>query len=388
MTISVNQQVDFLWKKLGYNVAKTDVPTLKDATNESISSTPFIPGDKIWTQSDLIPPVLPAATTPIVQVYNGTTAVACTMDNTATTNRTWLTGLTDWVPTTFGSTYQIRVFLDNVGAPNPMLSGQQLYAMGSNANDEWYFDHESGVLNFIGDNLPALNFAGKTIYVCGGRYAGYKGVNALAAGTFGNITISGDTISSTGNLLFSVNGNINAGGSTITNLGTPSAPTDAATVQYVLTAMGSIQANAITQGDSSIAIADTGALSTATIKLNNQTVSTFTPTSATIQGVSFTGSTISSTLGDLVLAAPAGQSITTTATTAMQVPTGSTLDRPASPAQGFVRFNSSSGTLEVYDGANWINALAQIAFQTIYGDGLSATFPLDRPDYADAVAQD
>jgi len=32
--------------------------------------------------------------------------------------------------------------------------GVQVFATGSGNDDEWFFDYQSGVLNFIGDNLP------------------------------------------------------------------------------------------------------------------------------------------------------------------------------------------------------------------------------------------
>lgn len=384
MTISVQQQVDFLWKKLGYNVAKTEVPSNKDATNESIPSSPFIPGDKIWTQSEQIPGVLPSASSGIVAVYSdsNSNAVACTMDNTATDNRTWLTGLTDWVPTTFGSTYQMKVYLAPLVCPNPQAVGVQLYAAGANNNDEYYFDHESGILNFIGDNLPSQDFTGKRLYVCGARYVGLKGVNSLASGSFGNITITGNTISSTNDINFAPTGNIFAGGATIGNVGYPSLPTDVATVQYVLASLGSVQANAIHQGDTSISINDTGIGGVITVKIDGVTTATFNPTSTTFGDISLSGSTVTSTAGDLVFTAPAGAIITTPIVTAMKIPTGSTTDRPAVGEIGSIRYNTTSGMIEVFDGATWINTQAQLSSQTIYGDGVQGTFPLDKPAYA------
>jgi hypothetical protein len=384
MAISLQQQVDFLWKKLGFNVAKTEVPSNKDATNESIPSSPFIPGDKIWTQSDLIPTVIPAVTTSIVEVHSdaASSAITCAMDITATSNRTWLTNLTDWVPTTFGSTYQIKVYLAPWGCPNPQTVGVQLYAAGTNNNDEWYFDHESGILNFIGDNLPAVDFSNKTLYVCGARYKGLKGVGALLSGTFGNITISGNTIASSSTINLAPVGNIYAGGGIIGNVGYPTLPSDAATVQYVLDSLGSVQSNAIHQGDTSIGINDSGVGGTVTVKVDGTITSTATVTTTTFNTIALSGSSISSTAGDLTLSAPAGAVITTPLITAMKLPTGATTDRPASPDIGLIRFNSTSGMVEVFDGASWVNTQAQISSQTLYGDGTTTTFTLDKSAYA------
>jgi hypothetical protein len=383
MTISINQQVDFLWKKLGFNVAKTEELGFKDATNESITSAPFIPGDKIWTQSELIPAVLPSITTNIVEVHNDATSssVQCVMDNTARPNRTWLTNKTDWIPTTFGSTYQVKVYLAPIGTTNPQVVGTQLYAMGSNNDDEWYFDHESGVLNFIGTNLPALDFTGNTLFVCGGVYKGFKGVNSMASGTFGNISISGNTITSSQNLIFAANGAIIASGLKITNVGYPVLPTDAATVQYVTDAVGAFQSNAIWQGDSSITITDPGVGGQAIVKIDGTQVASFTSDSTTISNVKISNGSLTST-ANLVIDPGLGNVILTNATTAFKVPTGDTLSRPTVVDSGYIRYNTSDGVLEVFNGSVWLSAQARLATQTIYGNGVNSTFTLDSPAYA------
>ena len=38
MAISDDQKIDYLWKKLGYGASKTDINSIKGATNESIPS--------------------------------------------------------------------------------------------------------------------------------------------------------------------------------------------------------------------------------------------------------------------------------------------------------------------------------------------------------------
>ena len=49
------------------------------------------------------------------QLYNHNckvrTAIETTEDITATGNRTWKTGITDWIPTEFGSTYLVNVYV-------------------------------------------------------------------------------------------------------------------------------------------------------------------------------------------------------------------------------------------------------------------------------------
>lgn len=38
----------------------------------------------------------------------------------------------------------------------------------------------------------------------------------------------------------------------------------------------------------------------------------------------------------------------------LQLPSGTTLQRPASPVTGMVRFNSTLGYAEIYTGTSWI----------------------------------
>jgi len=177
MAINDNQKLDFLWKKLGYGVSKTDINSIKNATNESIPSPLLIRGDRLWAEADQIPTTIPSSDTSQVQLET----IETTADATASANRTWKTGNGDWIPPEFGSTYQIKVYLDNSGAANPASTGTQLFAAGSGNNDEWFFDYQSGVLNFIGDNLPS-GISGKTVYIIGARYIGNFGISGTTDG--------------------------------------------------------------------------------------------------------------------------------------------------------------------------------------------------------------
>ena len=178
MAISDNQKLDFLFKKLGFGATKTDTNALKAAVNEEIPSPLLLSGNNLWTDAAAIPGTKPTSSTDIVKVYQdaagGQNTVETNMLGTASTNRSWTTGLTDWIPPQFGSTYQVKVFVDNSGAANPESTGTQLFAAGSGNNDEWFFDYQSGVLNFIGTNLPS-GLGGKRIYIVGARYIGKLG---------------------------------------------------------------------------------------------------------------------------------------------------------------------------------------------------------------------
>ena len=94
MAITDNQKIDYLFKKIGYGATKTDTNANKLAPNEAIASPLLIRGDRVWKESSSIPGVKPGSTSGVVQIYTGATTVEATEDNTATSNRSWKTGLT------------------------------------------------------------------------------------------------------------------------------------------------------------------------------------------------------------------------------------------------------------------------------------------------------
>ena len=186
MAVTDTQKVDFLWKKLGYGITKTDTNANKKAPNEAIASPLLLRADKVWTQASSIPTVLPGSSSGVVTVHPTGTPIECAADATATTNRTWKTQQINWIPPEIGSTYQVKVYVhtsSNVGTA--AASGTQVFATGSGNNDEWFFDYQSGVLHFIGTNLPnGVSFTGKSVYVSGGRYTGSFGVGATNIESF------------------------------------------------------------------------------------------------------------------------------------------------------------------------------------------------------------
>ena len=111
MAISLKSKVDFLFKKLGFNVTRTDSDSLKGATNESIPSPLVIRGDLTWNKAGAIPIAIPASSSSIVEVYGSNNLIETTNDGTSSTNRTWLTGLTNWINPEFGATYQVKVYV-------------------------------------------------------------------------------------------------------------------------------------------------------------------------------------------------------------------------------------------------------------------------------------
>ena len=210
-TFNESQKIDYLWKKVGYGVTKTAEPESKQAFNESIASPLLYRGDLIWTQSGDIPGVPPSDTTSLVQVYKDgggagySPTVQCTEDLTAPDNQTWKTNLANWIPTQFGDNYLVQVYAAAPGITNAQTVGTKLFGAGSGSDDTWFFDYQSGVLNFNGATIPTAIGTGtaNTIYIVGYRYVGAFGVDTtfISNGT-SNVNIA----TANGNITMAVNG--------------------------------------------------------------------------------------------------------------------------------------------------------------------------------------
>ena len=108
MAISDSQKLDYLWKKVGYGLTKTDTNANKKAPNESIASPLLLRGDKVWKNAESIPSVMPGSTSGVVRVYPTSAPVETTADGSASANRTWKTGSADWIPPEIGSSYGVK----------------------------------------------------------------------------------------------------------------------------------------------------------------------------------------------------------------------------------------------------------------------------------------
>ncbi len=355
MAISDTQKVDYLWKKLGYSATKTDTNANKKAPNEAIASPLLMRADTIWSQSSTIPATLPGSSASPVTVYPTSNPIETTLDGTSTANRTWKTGTTDWISPEFGSTYQVKVYIHTSSDAAGASGGDQVFATGSGNNDEWFFDYQSGVLHFIGDNLPnGISFTGKSVYISGGRYTG----------TFGTGTIAEATITG-GNVTANISGNI---------LGTFGRFTSNVTAPWFV---GNI--------DSDIGTFDTSLYAE---QLTVSSNSSFTDSSATIQYLTINGETITSTNEHMVISpntSGANNVVKIGGVTALDVPTGNTAQRPAIADAGYIRFNTSTSTLEWYTGSTWASGSSGITQQTINPDGSASTFTLDQESTADGV---
>ena len=196
MAISDAQKIDLLWKKIGFGKAKTDTNSNKKAPNEPNASSLIIKDSDIWNQSSSITSTIPSANSSIANVYLDSVsgALQTTEDGASSDNRTWSTGTTNWIAPSFGATYQLKVYAAASGTANPQTNGEQLFETGSGNDDEWYFDYQSGILNFIGSNLPSAigTATGNVIYVAGAVYVGNTGVTSTGSSmvyrTYANLT--------------------------------------------------------------------------------------------------------------------------------------------------------------------------------------------------------
>jgi len=202
-----SQKVDYLWKKIVYGAAKTDIAGNIDATQEPYASPLLIRGDRIWQDSTNIPTVIPGSNSAPVTVYTTSLPVECTSAaGIPTPTLTWLTGRTNWIPPEFGSTYQVKVYIAPSGqAGNVLTKGTQVFATGSGNNDLWVFDYQSGILNFNSNNTPynasnqPISFTGNSVYISGAVYSGNLGLpttSNIGNAILGFFSFSGNTITS------------------------------------------------------------------------------------------------------------------------------------------------------------------------------------------------
>jgi len=146
MTISDTEKLDFLWKKVIFGTSKTANALVKTGSNETVASPLPVYATNVWTQADStnVPTVPPGSTTSVVHKYYGASRLQLTMDPTSPANVTWGAGMGNFIPTTFGAGYLVRVWL---GDPNGAKAAR---IFPDTTSQEYVFDYVSGTLNFTG----------------------------------------------------------------------------------------------------------------------------------------------------------------------------------------------------------------------------------------------
>lgn len=235
--------------------------------------------------------------------------------------------------------------------------------------------------------------------ITGNLDAGNINATGLIVGNIdvGNITVSGNVSveSLTANLFVTATGNVTGGnllsdGSITAN--------GAAVILGNITGGNLSTANLITGGNLSLSstvanrvlYTDSSNLVVTTSNLSFDGSALELIGSANIDNITVDGTTISSD-ANLDLSTAAGGNLVLTvdgtgvtqilSTTSLTIPVGNTLQRPASPDLGALRFNTSTGQVEVWDGTQWETVgsdLVAITDQTINGDGSTNVFTLDQ----------
>jgi hypothetical protein len=392
MAITDSQKVDYLYKKLGYGVAKTDTSAVKSPSNEGNASPLLIRGDTLWVSSGNVPASAPSSNTSIVAVYTGTAAVKTVNDGTSSTNRTWLTNLPDWIGSEFGATYQPRVWAAPSATANAAASGTRLFPDGSGNNDSWFFDPQSGILNFADTNVPT-SVAGNVVFIEGYRYIGPKGVaNATGNIIFSNVTITNNfananiyltptgsgqvvvnsnltanagiqntVIGNTGaaagyftsltSTNFNTNGNATINGLTVNNsvtIGSTLGVTGNVTANYFIgNFAGNISGNFTSPGSNTQILFNDAGIDGASSGL------TFNKTGniLSVGGNSFvvSGNRVSINSGSFIPNA----ALQINSTDSILLPKGTDFQRPSMPNVGMFRFSTSSNKVEWYNGTIW-----------------------------------
>ena len=111
-------------------------------------------------------------------------------------------------------------------------------------------------------------------------------------------------------------------------------------------------------------------------------------TTANIGNVKIDDVTISSLTGNLVLSPLSSNGnavVVIAATSALQLPSGTTAQQPTPVTGGAFRWNSSTNNLEVYNGTSWVSLLSQINNQIITPDGVNSVYTLDYSTTAEGI---
>ena len=187
MSLTDTQKVDFLWKRIVYQMTETNTG-VKQGFEESIGSLNPIIASNIMSQA--VPSTAPGVTVDPLQYYGTSNALKMTSDVTVTGNHSWFATTTFntistrvgmWIPPSFDPSYLVEVYKNDPTVPaNKLNQGTVGY--------DWVFDYNSGVLTFP-NSVPA---GITTLWLVGHRYVGRLGLKGAGAPIYeDSLTVSG-----------------------------------------------------------------------------------------------------------------------------------------------------------------------------------------------------
>jgi hypothetical protein len=215
--------------------------------------------------------------------------------------------------------------------------------------------------------------------------------NVVAANNFstGNAVISGGYIASLTNAYIATSavtnfssGNIYVTGGYIENL-TNATITSGNSVSWTTVTLNATEAN-ITQ-------AAVGNLSTANAVITGgyiSGISNIAVTTANLGNIKVDDITISSLTGNIKLnplSTNGNALVIMEATSALQVPSGTSAQQPTTAYPGAIRWNTSTQTIEFYTGSSWISIVNQIYNQDIVPNGTNTIYTLNYNTTAEGI---
>ena len=244
-------------------------------------------------------------------------------------------------------------------------------------------------------NIANLNVAGN---VFGGNILTTGVISATGNLAAGNVSTAGNVYAA--NFVGNISGNISSPGANTEVIFNDAGTANASAgftfdkASNAVTVTGNITAgNVVTLGSGGDIILTGGNITGANVITANAVSTTGNVTggnlrsSGDIQAVTAnlanlrmanTTITTDSTIGNVVLQ-PTGTGIVyVNTTTGIAVPVGNTAQRPSPATTGTLRFNTTTGRVEVYDGSEWDTIVGGVTNQILNGDGSTLTFVLDR----------